>query len=92
MALSSPAVAGPSEDAQAWTTISASGAISGCWLAQGESDSRFGNALPRLYQQELIAGIGYKLGASASLYGGYGIVMTSARTCRTGSSTAPTSS
>jgi hypothetical protein len=57
------------------TTISASGAISGRWLAQGESVSRFGNDLPRLYQQELIAGIGYKLATSASLYGGYGIVI-----------------
>ena len=75
MALSSPAVAGPPQDAQAWTTISASGAVSGRWLAQAESDSRFGNALPRLYQQELIAGIGYKLADAASLYGGYSIVI-----------------
>lgn len=75
MALSSPAVAGPAEDAQAWTTISASGPISSRWLAQAESNSRFGNDLPRLYQQELIAGIGYRLDDSASLYGGYGIVI-----------------
>jgi hypothetical protein len=75
MALSAPAVAGPPADRQAWATVSASGPVSGRWLAQAESTSRLGNDFPRLYQQELIAGLGYRLDESASLYGGYGIVI-----------------
>jgi len=75
MALSAPAVAGPRADGQVWATLSASGPVSGPWLAQAESTSRLGNDFPRLYQQELVAGLGYRLGESASLYGGYGIVI-----------------
>jgi hypothetical protein len=75
MASAAPAAAGAPDDAQAWTTISASGPVSGPWLAQAEATSRFGNDLPRLYQQELIVGAGYRFGKAASLYGGYGIVI-----------------
>jgi len=75
MPSAAPAVAGVPDDAQAWTTISASGPVSGRWLAQAESTSRFGNDLPRLYQQELIVGAGYRFDEAASLYGGYGMVI-----------------
>ena len=75
MALSAPAVAAPPADGQAWATVTASGAVSGRWLAQAESDTRLGNDFPRVYQQELIAGLGYKVGDSASAYAGYSVIV-----------------
>jgi hypothetical protein len=73
--LSAPAAADPVEDGQLWASVSASGPIDGRLLAQGESITRFGNDINRLYQQEAYAGLGYKFSDQVSLYGGYGIIV-----------------
>jgi hypothetical protein len=73
--VATPALADPIEDTQLWGTVSASGSVHDNLLAQFESVSRAGSDISRVYQQELTAGLGYKLSNQASLYGGYGIVV-----------------
>ena len=66
-----PAAADPIEDGQLWSTVSASGSLSGKWQGQLETITRIGSDFSEHYQQEFLAGIGYELSDKATVSGGY---------------------
>ena len=66
-----PAAADPIEDGQLWSTVSASGSLSGKWQGQLESITRIGSDFSEHYQQEFSAGVGYELSDAATVSAGY---------------------
>ncbi len=69
--LASPATAGTDDDAEAWTTLGASGAITGRLLGQVETLARFSNDEDGIYEAEFGGFLGYKLTDRVSLWAGY---------------------
>ena len=69
--IAAPAAADPIEDGQLWSTVSASGSLSGKWQGQLETITRIGSDFSEHYQQEFLAGIGYELSDKATVSGGY---------------------
>jgi len=71
MLISSPARAATDDDAELWTTLSASGAIHGRILGHGEAIFRFSAEEDRLYQADLRGALGYQATDALAVQVGY---------------------
>ena len=66
-----PAIARIEEDAQVWSTITATGPVTGRLLVSGEVVARASNDQNRIYEAEMTAMLGYRVSRSIDLLAGF---------------------